>query len=106
MTLATRIAVMRDGRIEQLGTPAEVYSRPVSQFVAGFLGSPAASFIPGVVDASRGLAVDAGGGRVDISHYSLSGAAPAHGQKVTLGVRPEHVRIGGEGFFSGRVTLV
>lgn len=106
MTLATRIAVMRDGRIEQLGTPAEVYARPASQFVAGFLGSPAASFISGVVDASRGLAVDAAGQRIDFSGYSLSGAPPMHGKKVTLGVRPEHVKIDAEGVFSGRVTLV
>jgi multiple sugar transport system ATP-binding protein len=106
MTLATRIAVMRDGRIEQLGTPAEVYSRPATRFVAGFLGSPAASFVPGVVDGSRGLVIDAVGQRLDVSNYSLSGPPPVHGQKVTLGVRPEHVRIRAEGPCSGRVTLV
>ena len=107
MTLATRIAVMRGGRIEQLGTPEEVYGRPASQFVAGFLGSPAASFVPGVVqDEGGGLAVVAGGCRFELTEYFSSGSRPRHGQKVTLGIRPEHIRIGDEGSCSGRVTLV
>ena len=107
MTLATRIAVMRDGRIEQLGTPAEVYSRPASQFVAGFLGSPAASFVPGVVEGEGGaLAIAAAGARLELPHYLLTGARPAHGQKVNLGIRPEHVKINTAGAFAGQVTLV
>ena len=89
MTLATRIAVMRGGRIEQLGTPAEVYARPASQFVAGFLGSPPASFVPGVVhDEGARLAVVAAGCRLDLPEYSLSGPRPAHGQ----GSRSESAR--------------
>jgi multiple sugar transport system ATP-binding protein len=107
MTLATRIAVMRSGRIEQLGTPSEVYARPASQFVAGFLGSPAASFVPGVVQDEGGrLAVVAAGCRLELPRYALNGPRPADGQRVTLGIRPEHLRVGGRGPCSGRVTLV
>jgi multiple sugar transport system ATP-binding protein len=107
MTLATRIAVMRGGRIEQLGTPSDVYARPASSFVAGFVGSPAASLVPGVVhDHGQGLAVIAAGCRLGLPAYSFSGPRPADGQKVTLGIRPEHFRIADTGSFSGRVTLV
>src|SRR6185295_4613545 len=78
MTLATRIAVMRDGRIEQLGTPAEVYSRPASRFVAGFLGSPAASFVPGSVEGEGDrFAIVACGHRMDLSQYTPAGVQPA-----------------------------
>ena len=74
MTLATRIAIMRDGRILQQGAPEEVYARPASQFVAKFLGSPATNVLPGVVHAEGGhLAVDAAGCRLDLADYSLSG---------------------------------
>ncbi|HKQ12631.1 MAG TPA: ABC transporter ATP-binding protein [Steroidobacteraceae bacterium] len=107
MTLATRIAVMRDGRILQQGAPEEVYARPASQFVAKFLGSPATNLVPGVVCADGGnLAVDAAGCRLDLADYSLSGPRPAHGQSVVLGVRPEHIRIGERSRLAGRVSLV
>jgi multiple sugar transport system ATP-binding protein len=107
MTLATRIAVMRDGRILQQGAPEEVYARPASQFVAKFLGSPATNVLPGVVHAEGGdLGVDAAGCRLDLADYSLSGPRPVHGQSVVLGVRPEHIRIGDGARFDGRVSLV
>jgi multiple sugar transport system ATP-binding protein len=107
MTLATRIAVMRDGRILQQGAPEEVYARPASQFVAKFLGSPATNILPGVVHVEgEDLAVDAAGCRLDLAGYSLSGPRPAHGQSVALGVRPEHIRIGDRARLDGRVSLV
>ena len=56
MTLADRIVLMREGRIEQVGTPAELFERPISRFVAGFLGSPKMSFLPGRVVRSGGAA--------------------------------------------------
>ena len=65
MTLATRVAVMRGGRIQQIGTPGEVYARPANMFVAGFLGSPSMNFIEGEMA----------------------------GRPVTLGVRPEHLAL-------------
>src|SRR3954463_528016 len=56
MTMADKIVVMRDGRVEQTGSPLEVYDHPVNQFVAGFIGSPAMNFLPGVLRRTGGAA--------------------------------------------------
>ena len=85
MTMADRIAVMHDGRIEQLGEPLELYDRPANLFVAQFIGSPAMNVFDGVV---RNGAVEALGARWP-SAVSKSGGA--EGQKVKYGVRPEHL---------------
>jgi len=96
MTLATRIVVMQGGRIQQIGTPAEVYDRPANRFVAGFLGSPSMNFIDGSVDAQ---------GR--FSAGALNMALPTTKQgAVTLAARPEHLHIDDNGAMSGTVTLV
>jgi len=71
MTLADRIAVLRDGRVEQVGTPAELYEAPNSIFVAGFIGSPKMNFLTGAFAAAEGCA--------------------------TLGVRSEHITVSGDG---------
>ena len=90
MTLADRIVVLRDGRIEQIGTPLGLYNRPANRFVAGFIGSPRMNFVEGRVQqgSDGALAID------------LGGAAPVHlqatgqdGETVTLGIRPQHVAI-------------
>ena len=91
MTMADRIVVMNAGRIEQAGPPIELYDRPRNRFVAGFLGSPAMSFIPGILDRSDG----------QVAVRTRSGVripAPpteAEGQPVEIGIRPEDYRIGG-----------
>ncbi|HTM21422.1 MAG TPA: ATP-binding cassette domain-containing protein, partial [Kofleriaceae bacterium] len=80
MTLADRIVVLRDGRLQQVGSPMDIYDRPANRFVAGFFGTPAMSFLPARVDGAqaRGLG------------FELAlGAAPAAGGEVLLGVRPE-----------------
>ncbi|CUI07049.1 ABC transporter ATP-binding protein [Massilia antarctica] len=99
MTLATRIVVMRAGKIQQIGAPAEVYERPANLFVAGFLGSPSMNFIDGAIDADGCFA---GKG------FRLEGGAvgAAAGQALVLGIRPEHIRIGGDGALEGTVALV
>ncbi len=84
MTLGQRLLVMNAGRIEQIGTPEEVYGRPASTFVAGFIGSPPMNLLPGQADASR-FAV--GGLTV-----ALPAAAPRAGA-LTLGLRPEHAEL-------------
>ncbi|MEO5794398.1 MAG: ABC transporter ATP-binding protein [Rhodoferax sp.] len=91
MTLASRIAVMLDGKIQQIGTPAEVYDRPVNRFVAGFLGSPTMNFFEGVMASDNGQLVwHAPGLTVNIAAYPF--AEPPHmGQKAVLGIRPEHI---------------
>jgi ABC-type sugar transport system ATPase subunit len=80
MTMGDRIAVMNHGRLEQVGTPEELYDRPANRFVAGFIGSPAMSFAP----------VEAQGEELSGDGFSLP--ARGHTGSLTLGVRPEHVR--------------
>jgi multiple sugar transport system ATP-binding protein len=91
MTLADRIVLMRDGQIEQQGTPLDLFERPATRFVAGFLGSPKMNFVPAtVVEAagSIGLQLDDGKG---LALPAGSRQRYAVGRKVILGVRPEHM---------------
>jgi multiple sugar transport system ATP-binding protein len=87
MTMADRIIVLRDGVVEQTGTPVDLYDQPCNTFVAGFIGSPAMNLVP----ASRvpGAARPDCGGQV-----ALAAEVPnALGQRVTLGLRPEHLQV-------------
>jgi multiple sugar transport system ATP-binding protein len=86
MTMADRIAVMNDGRIEQLGEPLELYDRPANLFVAQFIGSPAMNVFEGTF---RDGQVDALGAR-----WPVSGARASEGQRVKYGIRPEHIDFG------------
>jgi len=90
MTLADRIVVLSAGRIEQVGTPLELYEHPDNLFVAGFIGSPKMNFIAAeVVDvAETACSVRVGTGALVRCAVNAHGAKP--GDKVTLGVRPEH----------------
>ena len=105
MTLADRIAVFQSGRIEQVGTPMELYHGPANRFVAGFIGAPAMNFIPARIVAD--------GERQEIRSKALDipmGNAP-HGAEagpITLGIRPEHMSVvpEGEGDFAARVEII
>ena len=89
MTLADMVVVMNGGRVEQTGTPLDVYRHPASKFVATFIGSPAMNLVPGkVVDA--GLVEFAGGGRLAYDAKVFKGAA---GQAVEIGIRPEDIEL-------------
>jgi sn-glycerol 3-phosphate transport system ATP-binding protein len=90
MTLADRIMVMNAGRAEQVGTPMEVYHRPASLFVAGFIGSPAMNVLPARVSGDGGTIEVEGGHRVPVP----AGMRLDPGRPVTLGVRPEHLVLG------------
>ena len=91
MTLGDRIAVFNGGRIEQVGTPLELYENPVNQFVAGFLGSPKMNFLPAKL-ADHGVLgseiVVPGNARLTVP---IACALPA-GSALTLGLRPEHIQ--------------
>jgi multiple sugar transport system ATP-binding protein len=92
MTLADRIVVLRDGRIEQVGSPIEIYQHPVNQFVAGFIGSPRMNFI-----GAKVVGTEAGSLQVKLSDESVvrcavDAAAARTGDQVVLGIRPEHLR--------------
>ncbi len=103
MTLADRIVVMRDGRIEQVGTPMEIYYEPVNQFVASFFGSPAMNLIAGEVRGESSGRVFA----FDGSSIPLEGVGPVPDGPASLGVRPESVRVDGVvGGYPARVTLM
>jgi multiple sugar transport system ATP-binding protein len=92
MTLATRIAVMRAGQIEQYAAPDDLYEAPATLFVAGFVGSPAMNFMPGRLVSG---AVEIGATQVPLNGYRFRSTA-APGQNVIVGIRPEHVTLAGE----------
>ena len=102
MTLATRIAVMRAGRIEQYATPDDLYESPTTLFVAGFVGSPAMNFMRGRL--TRGT-VQVGSTQLPINGYRFR-SPPVDGQEVVLGIRPEHVHITGEGTAEAETLFV
>lgn len=91
MTMADKIVVMRDGRVEQVGRPLDLYDRPVNAFVAGFLGSPAMNFCPGRIE--RGVFRSEAGGRWD----AVAAPAAMEGREVLFGIRPEHLAVDAEG---------
>jgi multiple sugar transport system ATP-binding protein len=86
MTLATRIAVMRDGRIEQLGTPSEIYDRPASLYVAGFVGAPPMNMIEVTL---RGEALVIAGSDAVVPLPARFRGKTGDGQALVLGIRPE-----------------
>jgi multiple sugar transport system ATP-binding protein len=97
MTLADRIVVLSAGKIEQVGSPLELYEHPDNLFVAGFIGSPKMNFVDTEILAATermALVKLANGAQIEV-HVDASRASP--GDKVTLGVRPEHFVLGGEG---------
>ena len=93
MTLADRIVLMRDGVIEQQGAPLDLFERPASRFVAGFLGSPKMNFLPAVLARSAaGDAIRIGGQEADLQlPAGRVGNAVGDGAPVILGLRPEHI---------------
>ncbi|HVX86584.1 MAG TPA: ATP-binding cassette domain-containing protein [Phycisphaerae bacterium] len=96
MVLGDRIAVMKEGRIQQCAPPLEVYQRPVNRFVAGFLGTPAMNFLAGRVEG-QGFVLAGGAGRLPISGALVRTAARYGGTELVLGIRPEAIGIVPEG---------
>jgi len=90
MTMGQRIAVMQEGRLRQLGTPADVYERPADEFVARFIGRPGMNILVGVADSGRGKRD--GGAVVRCGSLTVPIALAYEGQ-IHLGVRPEHVTV-------------
>src|SRR5262249_39294087 len=104
MTMADRIVVLRDGRIEQIGSPIELYDSPANVFVAEFIGSPAMNLLPAKLAASGGrkAAVVDGGTAIELPPL-LSGT---EGQAILVGIRPEHFKLGNGIGLAGKVALV
>ena len=96
MTLGDRIVIMKDGVVQQIGTPQEVYEHPINIFVAGFIGVPIMNFFDGelVKDGVR-YYVEVDGARIELSaeKEAKMAARGVQAQKVTVGVRPEHIEL-------------
>src|SRR5512135_2718695 len=92
MTMASRIAVMKDGLLQQIGTPLELYDHPGNMFVAGFIGSPSMNFFDStLVEQDGKLFVDGGTFKLQVPDTKRSTYLPAKGKKVIFGIRPEDV---------------
>ncbi len=94
MTMADVIVIMRDGRIEQVGAPLDVFSRPANKFVAGFIGAPQMNFFNATV-VSDGLLIDGLKAPIAVSRDKFD--IPGEGDRVTLGLRPEDIVPDGHG---------
>ena len=92
MTMGDRIVVMKDGWIQQVDTPLNIYNRPANQFVAGFIGSPPMNFFKGrLVRQGNAVFFDEGKFRLAVPEPAARKLAAHDGQEVALGIRPEHV---------------
>jgi multiple sugar transport system ATP-binding protein len=98
MTMGHRIAVMQKGKLQQVGTPLEVYERPANLFVAGFIGTPPMNFLPGVLAGDTAMATVATGGLALRLPARLAAATRGQeGRRVVVGIRPENLREPGWG---------
>ena len=100
MTLGDRIVIMKDGVIQQVGTPQEVFDHPANLFVAGFIGVPQMNFFDAeLVKADGKYAVTVGGIKVELCEEKQAALAKngVEPQAITLGVRPEHIALMGDG---------
>jgi multiple sugar transport system ATP-binding protein len=96
MTMGDRIVIMNGGAICQAGTPLEIYDRPATRFVAGFIGSPPMNFFEGEIaaDSSGTFLTVPGGVRLPLQRPELAGAS---GRRVVFGIRPEHISLAASG---------
>ena len=102
MTLADRIAILKGGYLEQFATPDQVYRKPVSTFVAGFIGSPSMNIFKAHVSPDAATLTLAGG----VSMAAPASFARAKGREVLLGLRPEHILLAADGGLSARTVIV
>ena len=98
MTLGSRIAVMKDGVLQQLGTPNDIYNRPANTYVATFIGSPTMNLLNGRSLGAQGLALSG-------VNLAVNCPAPA-GQDVVMGLRPEHLVLSDAALWRGQVNVV
>ena len=111
MTMGSRIAVMNAGLLQQVGTPRELYDRPLNRFVAGFIGSPAMNFVAMRLEgAGEGAALVHDGLRFPLPPRLRGAVGPLSGREVVAGFRPEHLDVGppeaGETGFSTACDVV
>jgi multiple sugar transport system ATP-binding protein len=98
MTMADKIVVMHDGRVEQIGAPLELYDRPDNLFVAGFIGSPAMNLFPGIIRRNGSTSFDGPGGvHLPLGSPERDAAEWFDGRLAVYGVRPEHFILADDG---------
>ncbi len=106
MTMGHRVAVIDGGVLQQLGPPADVYSRPANLFVAGFIGTPPMNVLGGhPVSVGDDVAVDTRAGRIERPRALQAALVDSGAVDVTVGVRPEHLRLGGSGGLRADVVV-
>src|SRR5579863_2505702 len=104
MTMGHRVAVLRDGQLQQCATPRELYDNPVNQFVAGFIGSPAMNLLPAPLTEAGAVL---GGVILPLPAGTRAAAAKAGLGELVIGIRPEHLHLGdGSGDLAGDVVVV
>ncbi len=97
MTMGDRIVVMRDGLIQQIGSPLELYDSPANKFVGGFIGSPAMNFFDAdVINEGDGTSVQSGEVRIDLPAEIAQQLAGYQHKQVTVGIRPEDLAVAAE----------
>jgi multiple sugar transport system ATP-binding protein len=112
MTMGTRIAVMSEGLLQQVGTPQALYDKPANRFVAGFIGSPSMNFVDVTLEGTGADAklVGAGGWTVPLPRRLAESVAAESGRKIIAGFRPEHLELGdiggGAATFPGKADVV
>src|ERR1700751_4363810 len=97
MTRADRIVILNDGRVEQVGTPVDLYERPSNKFVAGFIGSPQMNFLEVTVEGGGENGFSSVGEGLGKLVLPIETEGGMEGKKVTLGIRPEHVQLAATG---------
>ncbi len=90
MTMGHRIAVLKDGKLQQVGTPLDLYERPVNLFVASFIGTPPMNFLPATL-ADGGSTLASARFRLPVSTAQRSATGGKDGRRVTVGIRPENI---------------
>ena len=103
MTMADRIVVLRDGVVEQIGTPLELYDRPANLFVAGFIGSPSMNFLKGTIKLSGKPSFVIDGG---VSLPLASAPAGSDGRPAIYGIRPEHLMLAGSDGLPAEISVL
>jgi len=109
MTLGDRVVVMKDGVVQQVGEPLDLYNAPANRFVAGFIGSPAMNFAKvGIVDEGSAICAVGDSMRLNLPPQVFGRLRPYVGEEVTLGIRPEDLRVaagnGADGLSFGAVV--
>ena len=109
MTLGDRIAVMKDGVVQQLAPPQEIYDNPANIYVAGFIGAPPMNFIPGKleqVDGGLAMSLDTGAGKQLLRLPFSPGSVKARpNETVILGVRPERIGVAGAQLLGSKISM-